>query len=314
MLDMGAEEIERIGWQLIADTERDLDELVTRLGGSRPRMQVLEDLRKQHPQTGELLQAYKRAMAASREFIVDHNLVSLPENEHLEVVDTPAFQRPMIPFAAYVSPGPFEASQEGIFWVTPVDHKLPDKELETRLRGHPYGKIPVTAVHEGYPGHHLQLVRGNQAATLARKVAVVSSLFVEGWAFYCEEMMEQQGFLTDPAGRVFRLADQLWRACRIVIDVGLHTGRMTIGEAVEMLVQRAGLERPDAEAEVRRYTMTPTQPMCYLIGKLEIMKIAEEYRNRRAPGFDIKAFHDQLLSHGSMTPKLIRRKLFGGPA
>ncbi|MEN6371632.1 MAG: DUF885 domain-containing protein [Armatimonadota bacterium] len=309
MLDADADRIERTGHSLIASTREAMSEVAREIAPGRDRMEVLDELREQHPQPDELLNAYRDAMDRSRRFIIEHDLVTLPEGEWLEIHETPVFERATLPFAAYLMPGPFEKQQQGVFWVTPADQSLSDDELETRLRGQPYGKIPVTAVHEGYPGHHLQLVRGNQAATMPRKVGA-STLFVEGWAFYCEEMMEQQGFLTDQACRMLRLADQLWRACRIVIDVGLHVRGMSIDDAVRMLVDVAGLERPDAVAEVHRYTQSPTQPMCYLIGKLEIMKIADEFRAKNGSEFNLKSFHDKLLSFGSLTPKLIRTMLF----
>lgn len=309
MLDGNADRIERTGHRLIAETREAMSEAAGSIAPGRDKMDVLEDLRKHHPQPVELLDIYRKAMDRSRQFTVDNDLATIPQDERLEIHETPLFERSTTPFAAYLMPGPFEKMQQGVFWVTPVDPSLPEDELETRLRGHPYGKIPVTAVHEGYPGHHLQLVRGNQAATLPRRVGG-STLFIEGWAFYCEEMMEQQGFLTDQSSRMLRLADQLWRACRIVIDVGIHVRGMPVNDAVRMLVDVAGLEKPDAVAEVRRYTQSPTQPMCYLIGKLEIMKIADEYRARNGSNFKLKSFHDELLSLGSLTPKLIRTALF----
>jgi uncharacterized protein (DUF885 family) len=309
MLDADADEIEETGRRLITETNEEMTMLADKHWPGKTVPEVLAELRSNHPQPGELLDVYRKFMRDSRQFIIDHDLVTIPKGENLEIQETPEFQRPTLPFAAYLMPGPFEKEQQGVFWVTPVDPNLPDEERETRLRGHPYGKIAVTAVHEGYPGHHLQLVRGNAASTMPRKIAA-STLFVEGWAFYCEEMMEQQGFLTDPASKFLRLSDQLWRACRIVIDVGLHTRGMSVDEGIDMLVNVAGLERPDATAEVHRYTMSPTQPMCYLIGKLELMKIADEYKRRKGSDFKLKTFHDELLSLGSLTPKLIRKMLF----
>jgi uncharacterized protein (DUF885 family) len=309
MLEADADQIERTGHELIAETRKAMAEAAARIAPGTDAAALLKHLRNRHPEAGELLNAYRAAMNASRQFVIDHDLVSVPAGEALDIQETPPFSRPTMPFAAYVSPGPFEKQQQGIFWVTPVDPDLPEDQRETRLRGHPSGKIPVIAVHEGYPGHHLQLVRGNHAATLPRKVGG-STLFVEGWAFYCEAMMEEEGFLTDPESKLLRLADQLWRACRIVIDVGLHTRGMSIQQAIRMLVDVAGLEEPDATAEVHRYTQSPTQPMCYLIGKLEILKIAQEYRARSGSSFNLKTFHDELLSFGSLTPKLIRTMLF----
>jgi uncharacterized protein (DUF885 family) len=126
-------------------------------------------------------------------------------------------------------------------------------------------------------------------------------------------MMEREGFLTDPRGRLMRLAEQLWRACRIVIDVGLHCRGMKFEDAVEMLVSVAGMEQPDAVAEVQRYTSNPTQPMSYLIGKREILTLAEEYRRRQGAAYRLKQFHDDLLACGTLPPRLLRLKLFGPP-
>jgi len=104
------------------------------------------------------------------------------------------------------------------------------------------------------------------------------TMFIEGWAFYCEELMEQLGYINQPRQRLGRLSDQLWRAARIILDVSLHTGKMTVEEGINFLIDRVGLEKSNATAEIRRYTMSPTQPMSYLIGKLEILKLIEEYK------------------------------------
>jgi uncharacterized protein (DUF885 family) len=314
MLDLDADQIEAIGHKLIAATERDLAAEARRLdpGGARTWRAVLAEVRQQHPPRAGLLAAYRDAMAASRQFVIAHDLVTLPPGESLAIQETPAPIRPLFPFAAYMQPGPFEQQQQGVFCVTPVEPGLDPQEEETRLRGHPYAKIPIMAVHEGYPGHHVQLVWANQAETLPRRLgSTLSTLFIEGWAFYCEEMMEQEGFLADPRGRLMRLAEQLWRACRIVIDVGLHCRGMSFEAAVAMLVEVAGMEQPDAVAEVQRYTGSPTQPMSYLMGKREIMAIAAEYRARQGAAFQLKAFHDALLACGSLPPRLIRWQLFG---
>lgn len=308
MLDSDADRIERTGYRLIAETREAINQAAAEISPGRDPIDVLDDLRKQHPRPSELLDLYEKAMHRSRQFIIDHDLVTIPQEEHLKIQETPIFARPTIPLASYYMPGPFEKVQQGVFWVTPIDPELSEDELETRLRGHPYGKIPIIAVHEGYPGHHLQFVKSSQAVTLPRKVGR-SALLIEGWAFYCEEMMEQQGFLADASSRMLRLADQLWRACRIIIDVGIHVREMSIEDAVRILVDTAGLEKPDAISEVNRYTLSPTQPMCCLIGKMEIMNIVEDYKAAKGANFSLKGFHDDLLSLGALPPELIRTLL-----
>jgi uncharacterized protein (DUF885 family) len=144
---------------------------------------------------------------------------------------------------------------------------------------------------------------------LPRKLATaLSSLFIEGWAFYCEELMEQLGFFNDPVQPLARRKDQLWRAARIVIDVSLHTRGMTIDEAVALLVEKVGLEPGDALAEVHRYTQSPTQPMTYLMGKLEILKLVAAYKERH-PEASMREMHDAILACGSLPPKLLAQRL-----
>jgi len=311
MMEADAGDIERSGWRLIEDTEREFDELSARLGYSgKDRNEVVYEISKHHPKEDEIVSAYAKAMADSRAFIAERDLATLPEGERLIMKENPRYSWHLLPFAAYGPPGPFEEDQVGIFWVTPVDPSLPAKLRKARMRSHPYAKIPIHAVHEGYPGHHLQLVWANKIGSLASKVGCISSLHVEGWAFYTEEMMEQQGFLDDPPVKIFRLKEQLWRACRIVIDVGIQTRGLSLDDAAQLLVDRAGFEKRDAVSEINRYTLAPTQPMSYLIGKLELMKTAEDYRRRKGPDFELKTFQDEVLMCGSLPPKLIRQKLF----
>jgi uncharacterized protein (DUF885 family) len=99
---------------------------------------------------------------------------------------------------------------------------------------------------------------------------------------------------------------QLWRACRVVIDVGLHDGTMSFDDAVGLLVDTAKLERINAEAEVKRYTQSPTQPMSYIVGKMEILRLRDDYRKQQGAAYSLKEFHDHLLSYGSIPIGLVR--------
>jgi uncharacterized protein (DUF885 family) len=109
--------------------------------------------------------------------------------------------------------------------------------------------------------------------------------------------------------RLYQLKDLLWRACRVVIDVGLHTGRMTFMQAVDYLVEQAMVERFNAVIEVKRYTMTPTQPSSYLIGKLQILALRDEAQKQLGTRFDLAQFHHQLLGIGTLPLGLVREEL-----
>lgn len=309
-LDIQAGELLRLGQDLLRQTREEMEALAKRIDPRRSAQEILEEAKNRHPAPKELLPAYRQEVQRAREFVARERVVTIPEGESLRVEPTPPHLRLTIPFAAYTMPGPLEKKQEGIFWVTPPDWRSPAKVRAEKLRGHFWAKIPVTVVHEAYPGHHLQLVFANRyAQTLPRKLgSALSSLFVEGWAFYCEELMENLGYLSDPVQKLVRLSDQLWRAARIVLDVSLHAGGMKVEEAVDFLVREVGMERVNALAEVRRYTLNPTQPLSYLVGKLEILKVIEDVKHVR-PDLSLQALHDALLAQGSLPPKLLRKRL-----
>lgn len=309
-LNYTADSLAAAGHDLIRGTLHHMERLAREIDPDRTWQAIVDEAKKLHPTAEGLLDAYRSAMAETRAFVLAKGLIDLPANEVLEVVETPSFFRALIPYAAYQSPPPLEEKQTGLFFVTPVDPMAPAEVQEQVLEGHNSLGIPLTALHEGYPGHHTQLCWANRNPSVIRRIAGNSTLFAEGWAFYCEELMESLGYLSDPRAQLLRLKDQLWRACRIVIDVGLHCTGMTTDEAAAMLVDVAKIEPVNARAEVARYTMSPTQPMSYLIGKLELLKLASEYRERKGAAFSLKQFHTDLLAHGTMPPALIRDLLF----
>lgn len=271
---------------------------------------LFSKLKEHSPPPDKIMNHYQSEVARAREWIIKNHLAPLAKGETLEVVPTPEFERPTIPYAAYISPAPFDPIQKGFFWVTPVSESANQQEQQQQLHGHCLASIPVTTTHEAYPGHHLQLSYTNQLESLFRK-AGSNTMTCEGWAHYCEHLMNEQGFYQDAASRLFFLRDALWRACRVLVDVGLHTQGMTITEAAQFLVNEAFLEPANAAAEVKRYTMSPTQPLCYLIGKLEILKLREEYQKKKGINFSLYEFHEKFLRASSLPIPLIRKEILG---
>ncbi len=301
------EEIAAVGRAAVADTHAAMSELAACMGYDSSDAAVAA-VQADRPAREKLLDSYREALAAARRFVVEHDIVTLAPGEELVVEPTPQALRGSLPFAAYEGPGPFDRVQRGFYWVTEPAADLAGDELARALAGHPFASMGAVGVHEAYPGHHTQFGRANRAATLARRVAFIPDggvLLIEGWAFYCEEMMEAAGFLAAPGVRLMRLNDQLWRACRVVIDMELHLGLMSFDQAVEFLAREAHLERSQAALEVRWYVAVPGYPMAYSIGKREIAALARDYARRRSPS--LKAFHDELLDWGATTPALIRR-------
>ena len=311
MLPYDAVDLSEFAAEMIESTQAQLEQVASEIDTGTAWPELVSRLKDEHPGAEGLIGEYRSQMERARRFVVERGLVSIPAGEDLRVVETPEFERATIPYAAYIPPAAFEQRQEGIFWVTPVG-EVPDEEThEELLRGHGTWGIPVTALHEGYPGHHLQFCHANAIESVPRRM-FWTTVFLEGWALYCEEMMEAEGFLDDPRQRLLRLKDQLWRACRVAVDVGLHCFGMSLDEAVEMMVNTAHLERPNAKVEATRYTLTPTQPMSYQIGKREILALRRDVESAEGESFDLRRFHDRLLSYGSIPVSLIRAEMLPG--
>ena len=303
-----ADDLLPMGNRIIKQTQAEMRSLAKKIDPKKSWTEIVDDLKKKHPAKDDLLKFYKKEMARARDFVKKRDLVTIPKDESLSVIETPIFSRHAIPYAAYMSPAPLERRQKGFFWVTPINEKLPLKQQEEQLQGHnSYGAV-LTALHEAYPGHHLQLVHSNKIRSKTRR-QFRTSLFAEGWAFYCEELMYEQGFYTKPETRLFQLKYQLWRACRVVIDVSLNTKRMSFKQAVDMLVNVAKLEEINAIAEVKWYTHHPTYPMTYIMGKMEILKLRDDFKKLKGKAFNLKKFHDQLLSYGTIPVQMVRERM-----
>jgi len=305
-LDVGAKTLLAFGQRLFDATEAELKAQAARMEPGAGIDSLLDRIKRQHPQPAQLLDAYRKRMRAARLWLSEHDLVTLPAHESLHIQETPAFLRPLIPFAAYEPPGPVDAEQRGLYYVTTPDQ-------ENLLAEHNRYSIDLTSVHESYPGHHLQFVTANSqhADNITRLIHASASMY-EGWALYCEDLMHEHGFLNEDAHRFIMLRDRLWRALRVIIDVSIQTRGMSLGDAAELMVDKLGFERQQADAELAWYTTEPTIPLCYATG-YELIKAVREYQQSRS-GFDQKTFHDALLREGSIALPLVIKTAFGEQA
>lgn len=260
-----------------------------------------------HPPTFEAaLEAYREAMLRAKAHCIERDLVTVPPDERLTVVPTPTYLRRVIPFAAYFEPPKFDPQPSGIYVVTPAVDDNP-----TALREHYYASISNTSIHEAYPGHHLQLTVASRHPSLTRLLTDAPE-FVEGWGMYSEQLMREHGFDDGPAFRLTMHTDAIWRACRIILDVRMHRGELSVEEATAFLIAETGFEAPNARAEVLRYTYTPTYQLSYLLGKVLILGLRADEERRLGDRFSLKAFHDALLAAGSIPISFHRRLLAAG--
>ncbi|HEY3132613.1 MAG TPA: DUF885 domain-containing protein [Acidobacteriota bacterium] len=308
LLDESSDQITVVGRAVFDRTKKQLVDVARLIDSTKDWKSVLDQTKLNHPAAQQLLDEYKKETARARAFILKRDLFSVPEGEKLQIIETPLFQRSTIPYAQYFSPAPFDKDQTGQFTVTPINTSKPREEQEEQLKGHSHGDIVNTVVHEAYPGHHLQFVYANQAESTIKKV-LSSPIFAEGWALYSEELLSEHGYYT-PEERLIQLQWTLVRAARVLIDIGLHTGTMSFDEAVRMLTDEVRLDKPGALGEVKRYTMSPTQPLSYLIGREIIFRIRTEYMRKQGKKYKVKNFHSEVLSYGTIPPTLIEALMF----
>jgi uncharacterized protein (DUF885 family) len=305
--DLDADAILEIGWDQLR-TALDARRAAAReLDPDVDAFAVIDRLKNDHPATfGGALEGYRDAMRRARDHILANGLATVPPDEVLEVIETPEFLRSVMPFAAYFSPARFDADQRGLYVVTPAVDNDPNA-----MREHYWASISNTSIHEAYPGHHLQLAVASKHPSLTRMLTEASE-FVEGWGMYTEQMMREEGFDDGPAFRVAMWTDVVWRACRIILDIRMHRGELTQEEAVDFMVEHTAFEQANARAEVRRYTYTPGYQLSYLLGKVLILGLREEEKRRRGAAFSLKAFHDTLLTNGSLPISFHARLLRDG--
>jgi len=294
-----------LGEALFARTKQELEALADELAPGQGVEAAARAIQENHPSSEQILSVYEKAMGAARAFVRRKQLVTFPAKEELHVVHTPVFRRHEIPFAAYLSPSPKDPNQVGYYYVTPVTS-------DDLLREHNYVGLENTSVHESYPGHHLQFSIANctpAAATLPRLMNE-SSVFYEGWALYCEQLMQEQGFLNSQQHRFVMLKDRLWRALRIIIDVKTQTGKLSYDEAADLMVRELHFPREQACGDLNWYSQSPSVPMGYALGWSIINRLREREQKRLGEKFTLCGFHDKLLSAGSIALPLVEKRYF----
>lgn len=294
------------GWKRHNETKAALKELAARIDPNKTLQQVIEEMKSHHPQPGTIADAYRLESDRARRLLIEHELVAIPVPETLLFVPTPLALRETYAWAGYGGISMQENLPTGRFFVTDVVPEMTPDQTEQKLKAQNDGWITVIALHEGYPGHHLQNL---YAMKNTRKVRsrFGSTYYGEGWGLYAESWMARSGFYRNADDSLAWMQMRLWRTARVIIDPSIHTGRMTYEQAVQFFVDEVGLERAAAEAEVNRFTTWPTQAPSYIIGWLEIERLRSELQERLGVQFSERKFVETFLSVGSLPLELMKR-------
>jgi uncharacterized protein (DUF885 family) len=202
--------------------------------------------------------------------------------------------------AAYYSPPAPDGSRPGEYFVN---------LHEPTKRGR--AETASIAFHEAIPGHHLQLAIASERTDLPafRRLSWGHTAFVEGWALYTERLADEMGLYRSDLDRLGMLASDSWRACRLVVDTGLHALGWTRQQAIDFLNAHAPVSREDIVVEVDRYIGMPGQALAYKVGQREIRRLRDEARAALGPAFDIKAFHDTVLGGATVSLRVLRDRV-----
>jgi uncharacterized protein (DUF885 family) len=170
--------------------------------------------------------------------------------------------------------------------------------------------LEALSLHEAVPGHHLQLAIQQELENLPefRKYGGFTA-FVEGWALYAERLGLEAGFYLDPYSNFGRLTMEVWRACRLVVDTGIHYFGWTREEAIDYMRANSAMPLHDIRAEVDRYIGWPGQALAYKMGEMKIRALREEAEARLGEQFDVRAFHDVVLGGGALPLGLLDEKV-----
>jgi hypothetical protein len=289
-------EIRALGENLVARLSAELSAEARKFGRKKT-AQILEDAAERwQPRAPSLIEEYQRVNGEVRDRFERAGIVSFPKGERCKVMLVPPFLRHHFPTAAYSQPGAFDRDQTGIFWVNDLSLEQRDPKKRTaEIRQH-FG-LEFTCAHEAYPGHHLQFCVQNQHPSKLRRL-FHHAIFYEGWTLWCEKMAVDQGIIGLPEARLIQLHDALWRAHRIVIDCGLHDGALSFKQACKRLQDGVGFTAARARGDVSWYTSSPTVPMSYLLGRLEVERLHAHLVT--GEGWTLRRFNDWMLSFGAI--------------
>jgi uncharacterized protein (DUF885 family) len=299
-------------WKEFDATAAQLEALAKKIDGRKTWLQIANEVKADRPEASKMIEAHQQVVDRARAHLVAKDLMPLPWPERCTVVPRkpgPGNNPYYGSFSGAASrPPAADGTLLGEWQINPFDPAWDEAKQRDYLLEHDWGVILVTAPHETYGGHHVQIMYQMHNPSPLRR-ATGTPMFSEGWGLYNEQLFQETGFFPDEKIHLRQLQLRLWRNARVIYDAGMQTGRMTRDEAIALMVDRVGFLRWAAEAEVDSAIARPGYFIGYFMGMSEILKMREEYRARMGDRFTLRDFHQRLLEIGSMPPALVREVL-----
>jgi uncharacterized protein (DUF885 family) len=309
----------------LAHKERVFNETAHLIDASKSPEDVFKAIQKEHPTAESLIPDATRDLDAIRQFVIDHHIITVPSSVRAQVAETPQYLR-ATSFASMDTPGPFETkATEAWYYITPVESNWPAEQKEQWLTAFNYYTMDIVSIHEAYPGHYIAFLHLNASPATPIEKIFTGYAFSEGWAHYGEQMLVDEGYGADPAAAPgspaaikaakYRLAqtdEALLRICRFCVSIKMHCQGMTVPEATRFFQDNCYYELGPAHSEAMRGTFDP-EYLYYTLGKLEILKLRDDYKKQEGANFSLQKFHDALLQHGAPPLRLMREIMLKDP-
>jgi uncharacterized protein (DUF885 family) len=293
--------------QLLAEAEADLTKAraeIARLAAPKTVEQALADVARQHATVATYMQSAKQALAGATGFVKAKDLVTLPPNDNLEVIDTPVFMRGIYGVGGFNPAPALEPKLGAFFWVTPIPTTWPQARIDSKLREYNDSGMQHLTVHEAMPGHYVQGEYANQVEPRSRRLLrniYGNGPYVEGWAVYSQQLMADQGYLSDTPGYRLTLQKQLLRVlANTILDVRLQTMGMTDNQALDLMTKSTYQEMEEATAKLQRAKLSSCQLPTYYAGLKGWLAVREHYQSKHGAAFNLKAFHEAALKEGAV--------------
>jgi uncharacterized protein (DUF885 family) len=318
LVDLPPQKILEIGLEQIKTEQAAFAEAAKKIDPNKSPIKVFKQVQSEHPTPQNLIADVAKDLDKIRKYVVSQHLVSIPSEVRAKVKETPQYLR-ATSFASMDTPGPFEKrANEAYYYVTPAENDWPEKQKEEWLTAFNYYTSDVVSIHEAYPGHYVQLLHLNTSPANKVEKIFASYAFVEGWAHYCEKMMLDEGYGSstnstpseDDVKRAakYRMAqadEALLRLCRLCVSIKMHTQKMLLDEATKFFQENCYYEEKPARQEAMRGTFDPGF-LNYTLGKLQILKLRDDYKAQQGDDFSLQKFHNELLNHGMPQIRLLR--------
>ena len=311
LLDYNDQSLWEYGWNEFNRTIQKMDILAKEIDPNKTTKELLIEIKNEYPDPDKMIEAHQYWVDKSGEHIKSKNLIPIPWKERVQVVAREEYLRKTSYYGNFSRTKGMDG--DGYFtsqWkINPFENHWDIKTKNEYLVEHDWGVIIVTAPHETYGGHHIQgLYQMHNPRELRKNNGL--SLFSEGWGLYNEQLMLETGFYPNKKIQLRQLQLRLWRNARVIYDVGMHTGKLSYKEAINLMTDKVGFLRWAAQLEIDSSSSRPGYFIGYFIGMTEILKMREEYKKLKGNEYSLSNFHESLLKIGNMPPSLMKEALF----